>query len=245
MDRSRNGDYQWLAAIVLTLYHPIVASAALTITEVQTQTTIGTASAINGDWWELTNSGPAAVNLSSYTWADTEDDLFGGGPNPNGFPSYMIAPGESVIIIDEDAASEAAWRTNWGLDGSVEIFTLNEMVDYPPADAGGAFSGLGNANDAVYFYYYDPLNPGDTVLLSSYSWASNVRGTTFEATTGGTNLGLSVVGEYGAVMAVNGDIGSPGVAVPEPAAIPLFLMSSAVSLLPRRTRSPSPKQQNH
>jgi hypothetical protein len=220
----------------MLLLFPLPASAALVITEVQTQTTAGTATAINGDWWELTNTGPGSVDLSDYAWADTEDDLFGGEPNPNGFPSFIIAPGQSVIVIDESSTNEAAWRTNWGVGPALEIFSLDEMVDFPPADAGGAFSGLGNANDAIYLYTFDPMNPGATTLVSSYSWVSNTRGTTFEASMGGANLGLSVVGENGAVLAANGDIGSPGFAVPEPTSMMLGLLAVVFAVGVRRSR---------
>lgn len=216
-----------IAVVLIMVVSHQVASAALVITEVQSQTTSGTDGTVNGDWWELTNSGPTSINLSGYMWADTEDDLFGADPNPNGFPNFVISPGQSIIILDEESANVPAWRTNWGLDGSVEVLSLDEMIDMPPMDAGGAFSGFGAANDAVYLY--DPSGS----LLSSYSWASNVRGTTFERSAGGIDLGLSVDGENGAYVAANGDIGSPGIAVPEPATVIFLLAAGAVAMFRR------------
>lgn len=71
--------------------------AALVVTEVAPQTVAGTAAAINGDWWELTNFGAVGVNLLGYQWADTEDAL--PSSDSNFFPSFVINPGESIIIL--------------------------------------------------------------------------------------------------------------------------------------------------
>ncbi len=79
----------------------------------------------------------------------------------------------------------------WGIPSSVEILSSDEMIDDSTPE-GDTYSGLGNANDGVFFY-----NAGGT-LLSSYTWVQNVRGTTFEASKSGADLGLSVVGEFGA-----------------------------------------------
>jgi hypothetical protein len=191
------------------------------------QTSAGTASTINGDWWELTNTGPAAVDLAGYQWADTEDQL--PSTDSNFFPSYLLAPGQSVIILEELAASEAAWRTNWGIGAGVVIFATDEMVDDSTPD-GDTYSGLGSANDGVFIY-----SPGGS-LLDSYLYAATTRGVSFEKSGLGVDLGLSVVGENGAVRAANGDIGSPGLAVvPVPAAAWL-LGSGLVALAGIRRR---------
>jgi hypothetical protein len=181
----------------------------------------------------LTNSGPVGIDLAGYQWADTEDALGGPTPQPNLFPSVIIAPGQSIIILEEASANEAAWRTNWGIAASVNILGTDEMLPSPPAT--DTFSGLGASGDGVFFY-----NPsGD--LLSQYTYAASTRGTTFEATPSGSDLGLSVVGENGAVLAANRDIGSPGlapVAVPEPGALLLGAAGviPGICLLRRRHR---------
>jgi hypothetical protein len=210
-----------VTALVFVICVPC-AFAGLFITEVMPQTTSGTPSAINGDWWELTNAGNLPVNLGGYQWADTEDQL--PSSDSNFFPAFVIAPGQSIIILEEAAASEAQWRTNWGIGDSVAILAMDEMVDDATPD-GDTFSGLSASGDAVFFY--DPAG----TLLSSYSFGTVTRGTSFEADTLGTDLGLSVVGENGAVAAANGDIGSPGFAVPEPASLALV---AVLGLLARR-----------
>lgn len=186
------------------------ASADLIITEVLPQTTAGTAAGINGDWWELTNTGASAINLAGYQWADTEDAL--PGSDSNFFPAFTINPGQSIIILEELAASEADWRANWGIPSSVEILGTDEMVDDSTPE-GDTFSGLGSSNDGVFFY--DPAG----TLLSSYLYTTTTRGTSFEQDFFGNDLGLSVIGENGAVRATNADIGSPGSAVPAPGAV--------------------------
>ncbi|MDX2115728.1 MAG: lamin tail domain-containing protein [Planctomycetota bacterium] len=200
------------------------ANAALVVTELQAQTTAGTASTINGDWWELTNTGAASINLAGYQWADTEDALGGPTPQPNFFPAITIAAGESIIILEEAAANEAAFRTNWNLSSSVQILGTDEMLPSPGVT--DTFSGLSSNGDGVFFY--SPA--GD--LLSSYTYGAITRGTTFEADRSGNNLGLSVIGENGAYRAANNDIGSPATSVPAPGAVAL----SAVALAGLRRR---------
>lgn len=214
-----------LTASALVLASASAASADLFVTEVMAQTTAGTASTINGDWWELTNTGLAPINLAGYQWADTEDAL--PSTDSNFFPVFFIQPGQSIIILEETSANEAAWRANWGLSDSVVILSTDEMIDDSTPD-GDTFSGLSSSGDAVFFY-----NPAGE-LLSSYTYTSVTRGTSFEADIFGVNQGLSVIGENGAYRAANNDIGSPGVAVPTPAAAPALALLAAAGLRRRR-----------
>lgn len=205
------------AAIVgLVVASPAVAQ--LRITEVMGQASSGTSSTLNGDWWELTNFGPTPVNLLGYQWADSEDAL--PSSDSNFFPDFTLNPGQSLIILEEDAYSKDAWRTMWGISSSVAVLTEDEMVDDATPD-GDTFSGLGSSGDVVNFY--SPTG----VLLDSYAFGVITRGVTFEINSDGADLGLSVVGEYGAVLASNGDIGSPGIAVvPEPSVVALVALAS-------------------
>ncbi len=203
------------------------ASAQLRITEVMAAASAA-ASTVNGDWWELTNAGSVPVNLFGYQWADEEDQLGGPAPEPNFFPAFTINPGQSIIILEEESFDKDAWRTVWGISSSVAILTDDEMIDDSTPD-GDVFSGLGSLNDSVFFY--DPAG----VLLSSYTYPSQTRGTTFERDQAGNDLGLSVVGENGAVQSSNLDIGSPGFAVvPEPSTSVLIGLAGALFGLRRR-----------
>jgi hypothetical protein len=202
------------------------AAAQLRITEVMGQAAAGTASTLNGDWWELTNFGSSPVNLLGYQWGDSEDAL--PGSDSNFFPSFTLNPGQSLIILEEDAYSKDTWRTMWGIPASVAILTEDDMVDDATPE-GDLFSGLSTSGDTVNFY-----SPAGT-LLDTYTFGAVIRGVTFEINSDGADLGLSVVGEYGAVLASNGDIGSPGIAVvPEPTVLSLGAMGLLALLFRRR-----------
>jgi hypothetical protein len=218
---------QFLAATALTGFLTATpVTAQLRITEVMGQASAGTASTLNGDWWELTNFGSSPVNLLGYQWADSEDAL--PGTDSNFFPSFTLDPGQSLIVLEEDAYSKDAWRTMWGVSASVAILTEDDMIDDATPE-GDTFSGLSTGGDVVNFY-----SPAGA-LLDSYGFGPVTRGVTFEINGGGTDLGLSVVGEYGAVLASNGDIGSPGIAlVPEPTALSLAGISLATLIFRQR-----------
>ena len=214
------------AAATVGLMATTPAAAQLRITEVMGQAAAGTASTLNGDWWELTNFGSSPVNLLGYQWADSEDAL--PGTDSNFFPSFTLNPGQSLIILEEDAYSKDTWRTMWGISASVAILTEDDMVDDATPE-GDLFSGLSTSGDTVNFY-----SPAGT-LLDTYTFGAITRGVTFEINGDGADLGLSAVGEYGAVLASNGDIGSPGIAVvPEPTALSLGAMGLLGLLFRRR-----------
>jgi hypothetical protein len=204
------------------------AAAQLRITEVMGQASAGTASTLNGDWWELTNFGSSPVNLLGYQWADSEDAL--PSSDSNFFPDFTLNPGQSVIILEEDSYSKDAWRTMWGISSSAAILTEDDMVDDATPE-GDTFSGFSSSGDTVNFY-----SPAGT-LLDTYTFGAITRGVTFEINGAGANLGLSVVGENSAVLASNGDIGSPGIAVvPEPSSLALAVLAGGALLVSRRRK---------
>ena len=61
------------------------------------------------DWWELTNTGDAPVNLCGYRWDDTPGNI-GGGPTITN--AVVLAPGESVIFLEQGNAAQ--FRARWG-----------------------------------------------------------------------------------------------------------------------------------
>ena len=81
---------------------------------------------------------------------------------------------------------------------------------------GDTFSALSSSDAAVFRYN----SPG--ARISSYPYTAGIRGVSFEANAGGTDLGLRVIGENSAFPCNAGDIGSPGILVaPEPTALSL------------------------
>ena len=116
-----------------------------------------------------------------------------------------LAAGGTLIVCEETTGAEAAWRTVWGVAGSVAVVNLG----------GTEFQGLGAGGDGIYIY--DSLSQ----LVTSVVFGVSTSGFSFEWNTSGESLGLSVNGENGAFQATASggggpDIASPGVAIPEP-----------------------------
>ena len=57
-----------ISLVLVGLCLPAGANAELVITEIMSQS--NHQSPTEGDWWELTNTGPAAINLLGYSWDD-------------------------------------------------------------------------------------------------------------------------------------------------------------------------------
>ncbi len=159
-------------------------------------------SANSGDWWELTNTGATTLDLTGYYW----DDNGPMGADGAQFPSISITPGQSIVIVDEDAVDLPAFVAAWG--GG---FTAVSKEDFGGPDN---FSGLGSGGDQIELWDSDP-NAGPANLMASVSFGGATAGTSFEWDATGNSLALSVNGENGAFLSTGGDIGSPG-AIPEP-----------------------------
>jgi hypothetical protein len=189
------------------------AVGAVVITEVASTSGAPAGGDLAGlDWWELTNTGPGSVLLDGYQWKDSDGGLPGSAmPDTAIFPNGItVAAGESIIIHEGGVEIEDDFRLQWALDPAVQIlhdglFTGNNT-----------FSGLSSGGDQVNLY--DNLNN----LVSGVAFGPSTAGRSFEWDTDGNSLGLSVLGENGAYGASNNRVGSPGIAVPEPATLVLI-----------------------
>ncbi len=201
------------------------ANAALVITEVMS----GSNNVFENDWWELTNTGPAAVDLGGYYW----DDDGPTGADGAFFPAYLLGAGESLVIVEGDDAANfvAAWGGG---------FNALDEEDFTGPDL---FSGLsGGSGDQIELWDADP-NAGPANLLAAVAFPPATDGFSFEWFTNGASGGLSVAGEFGAFVApgdeVGGagtDVGSPGVsAVPAPGALKLPLRLGCPCFSPSRS----------
>ena len=206
------------------------ASAAMVITEVDPSGS-GTGTGYAADWFELTNTGSTAVNISGWKMDD----------NSNSFASAValrgvtsIAAGQSVIFIegtaagDTDATIQSNFKSAWW-GSSVP----NGLVF---GGYGGSQVGLSSTTDAVNIF------DSSGTLIANVSFGAATASKTFDNTAGLNNTTistLSAAGVNGAFASFNAaEIGSPGVyappAVPVPASV--WMLFSGLGLLGANAR---------
>ncbi len=219
-----------LLTVALTAATLATVPAAILITEVDPT---GSSNAnYAADWYELTNTGTAAVNITGWTMDDNSDSFSLSVPL-KGVTS--IAPGQSVIFIEDTSASSdsalaSSFETTWFGSKVPANFTLGFY--------GGSGVGLGASGDAVNIFD-STGNP-----IAGVVFGASTTGVTFDnaaglnSTTDSVTISQkSVVGVNGAFTATDGEIGSPGV-VPEPGTYALLtggMLLGAVCL--RRVRA--------
>ena len=200
-------------------------SAQIVITEVSSSNSIE-------DWFELTNTGDTTVDLTGYYWDDNGEN----GDDGSLFTQILIAPGESIIVLQDSElidGVETAFRDIYGLDASVQVITEDDIVPLDGGlDAAGEpvgdpsvftgsqdlFSGLSSNGDEISLWDADPNDPAnaDEFTLLAFVEFPAAPDPEFDANAGSSfdfSSGfpvLSVVGVDGAVLATNGDVGSPG-----------------------------------
>jgi hypothetical protein len=182
------------------------AHANLVITEVmaasQHPTLIAPAPDADGDWWELTNAGTTAVDLTGYKWDDTPTPLT---PTVSYFPpGVILQPGESIIILEEPSTNVTTWKNAWGLAAETRVMNRTPFTNM----GGEGFSGLSLNGDEVNLY-----NQSGTVV-AHVSFGASVAGKSQAFQRDGTPiLGQhSVAGKNGAIVSnlTPSDTGSPG-----------------------------------
>jgi uncharacterized cupredoxin-like copper-binding protein len=185
---------------------PTLAHADLVITEVMPDslhpTLISPVPDADGDWWELTNTGTADVNLTGYKWDDTPTPAT---PTVSIFPpGIIIKPGESIIILEEPAANVSAWKSAWGLGASVQVIDRTQFSNM----GGEGFSGLSLNGDEINLY-----DAADNVV-AQVSFGAAIAGRSLAFHRDGFPImgGSSVAGKHGAVESTftPKDVGSPG-----------------------------------
>lgn len=200
-----------LAAAAVVAFSVVIfsgsASAQVVITEVSSANILGS------DWFELTNTGDTAVSINNWYW----DDNGPTGADGSLFTDVSIAAGESVIVIRDSEALDmiaTTFRGIYGLNASVRIFTEDEIVP----DSPDLFSGLSSNGDEISLWDGDP-NPsaGASVTLIDFVEFPAAPDEEFDVENFGRSFDissgfpvLSTVGVDGAVLATNGDVGSPG-----------------------------------
>ena len=187
-----NSGYQFLPRYLADFIYPVPVTYDLAITEVMASSNDAN-SAVNEDWFEITNYGSTAVDLAGFSW---DDNSYAAGTVV--FPSITVAPGEAIVVAQIDAANEAAFRATWNLGAWVQIL-VNE--DFATAQPGFSANGDGVA-------LFDSSATPIEICRAEYTAA--LAGFSVEYDTACTYLGNAAVGVRGAYTSTGGDVGSPG-----------------------------------
>lgn len=215
------------AAIVANLVAP--AQAAIVISEVAPWSSGN--STLAADWFEVTNTGAAAVGISGWKMDDNSNS-FASSVALNGISS--IGAGESVIFIESAASPAAAFKTLW--------FGASAPAGLQIGTYTGSGVGLSTAGDAVNLFNGAGVLQANVVFGAS-SAAAPFR--TFDNAAGLNNSTISLLsvvgvnGAFAAVSAPTNEIGSPGRIAPVPVPAAAWLLGSALTGLVavRRRRS--------
>ena len=210
-----------LTALVLMIAGSLTINrteAAVVISEVHS---MGSQQAAYGaDWFELTNNGATAVDITGWTMDDGSNS-FANSVALTGITS--IQPGQAVIFIEGDSVVVDNFKTAWfgsSVPSGLAIGTYS-----------GSGIGLSSGGDGLTVF------DAATNPVMVVSFGAGTANFTFDNTLGASGaLGtLSAVGVNGAFLSPAGEVGSPGVsAVPEPGSCVALLLGLAGTCVRRR-----------
>jgi len=190
-------------ALAAAFMVPNAADAGIIISEVAPWSSGN--SSLGADWFELTNTGASAVNITGWKMDDNSFNS-ANAVALNGITS--IAAGESVIFIElggshTAAGDAAAFKTLW--------FGANPPAGLQIGSYGGSGVGLGTGGDGVIIFNGSGVQQAKVTFGASSSSPYK----TFDNAAGLDNVtisALSAVGTNGAFVAANdtAEIGSPG-----------------------------------
>jgi predicted extracellular nuclease len=216
-----------IALGVLSLSAFVQANAQVLITEVDASGSSTTTYA--ADWFELTNYGSTAVDITGWKMDDNSDSF--SLAVPLNLAGNSIAAGQSVVFIESTGSTPAAtieanFKSAW--------FGSNVPTGFTMGDYSGSGVGLSTTSDAVNIF-----NASGT-QVTGVDFNASTNHVTFDnsvakVTNDGVISTLSVAGVNGAFLSPTGEVGSPG-AVPEPSAYALMLGGLALMLVVQRLR---------
>jgi Lamin Tail Domain len=209
------------AAVAAAALLAAQAQAAIIISEVAPWSSGN--SPVAADWFELTNTGSIAVNISGWKM-DDNSNAFASSVPMSGITS--IGPGESVIFV-EGATINANFLSTWFPGGAPAGLQLGSYS--------GSGVGLGTGGDAVNIFdaagtLVTRVDFGASTAVPTLRTFDNSAGlnnvTLTQLSSVGLNGAFSVAGSVG-----NTEIGSPGAvaAVPE-ASITTMLLAGLLTL---------------
>jgi hypothetical protein len=192
------------------------AQAAIVITEVYAAGSGNTS--YMADWFELTNTGSSAVDITGWRMDDSTASFAASVPFSGTVTT--IAAGQSVVFAEASASNPEstlipAFTAAW--------FGSNVPAGFTMGTYSGSGVGLSTSGDGVNIF------DSTGTLVASVSFDASTAGFTFDNAAGitGKISQLSVVGVNGAFTSFNGaEVGSPGTigttAIPEPSSFALI-----------------------
>ncbi|MBD2525077.1 SdiA-regulated domain-containing protein [Nostoc sp. FACHB-133] len=160
-------------------------------------------SPVGADWFELTNKGLSAVDITGWK-IDDNSNSFASSVALSGITT--IGAGESVIFL-EGATVNPTFLSNW--------FGANPPAGLKIGNYSGSGVGLGTGGDAVNIYNSTGALQANVVFGASPTAAPFATFDNAALSNNATIATLSAVGVNGAFVAVNSnvEIGSPGTIV--------------------------------
>jgi hypothetical protein len=218
-------------AAVLLAASATLAQAQVRITEFSPWSSGNSGSPYRADWFELTNFGASAIDISG--WSMDDDSQTAGVAFLTGISS--IAAGQSVVFMEGTGSANATFISTW--------FGASAPAGFAIGNYAGSGVGLSTGGDQINIFN------SAGALQASVSFADSTQGQTFDNAAGLNGTAevpafvsqLSAVGVNGAFMSANGnEIGSPGAiaaAVPEPETYAMLLAGlGVVGAIARRRR---------
>lgn len=203
---------------VTILWGAQIAQAQLAITEIHSSESTNGTPAIHADWWELTNFGGQAVDLSGFRFNDATGGLAAGSIT---LPSLVLAPGESMIFVE--AIEADAFRQWWGASLSPSVQVLTYMTNG---------IGLSSSGDGLRLWGATTTNELEWIDSVDFGAAGTDTATFVYDPASGAMSARSIVGQAGAFAAAdNGDAGSPGIGGP-PSALEIVTEPGDIAVNP-------------
>jgi hypothetical protein len=211
------------------------ARAAIIISEVNPSGSSASANTYNADWFELTNTGASAQDITGWK-IDDNSHSFASALALRGATS--IAAGQSIIFVEglADGSTDAT------IDGKFESFWFGPTVPagFTIGNYGGAGVGLSQTADEVNIYDAAGMQvTGVGFGLATVGISFDNRAGIGSATQPDPIISmLSAVGVNGAFSSFNAatgqphEIGSPGI-VPEPGSALLLCLGVGLLMLSR------------
>ena len=246
------------AAAILAIGNAMAASN-IVITEVDPAGSGTGSGSYNNDWFELTNTGTTAQDITGWSMLDnhaasnTTSPYSGTISIGNSSGSVLltgitsIAAGQTVVFLDATGVSStsaeiAKFEAAWFGANLPANFTIGTYA----TGSGQSAVGLSTSTDMVNIFSGSATN---SALVASVAFGADTGAGTFDNTAGLNNATLttkSVVGVNGAfASATGGEIGSPGVvaSVPEADGFALAFVGFGALVAMRRGKKSAPKTQ--